>query len=248
MKVNLRKISIITSFITAFLRTFIDLRCFFNLLKTIYRRLRRHCPSIQIIYIPMFYLWLFFIFIIIFHIFVISFHLSMNSMHICPLIPFSTINNISISVSRSNFTLVFFEATCHVNPGAEKNLTGSSSYVLRHIFQNVIHTWAKNSVSLWKYKSYYSSTFFTLTFLQNLLAYLQPVSVISSNLQVKFFLKIFLWQKHLNCIKPSSKFVCSRQHLLQFVHLVLWIPSKRLLTTFDNKLAVFLVLSIKGIL
>ena len=34
--------------------------------------------------------------------------------------PFFTINNISISVKRSNFTLVFFKAACHPNSGAVK--------------------------------------------------------------------------------------------------------------------------------
>ena len=42
------------------------------------------------------------------------------------LIPFSTINNISISVKRSNFTLVFFKAACHADPGTERNFAGSS--------------------------------------------------------------------------------------------------------------------------
>ena len=35
---------------------------------------------------------------------------------------FSTINNISISVNNSNFTSVFFKATNHASPGAERNL------------------------------------------------------------------------------------------------------------------------------
>ena len=37
------------------------------------------------------------------------------------LIPFSTINNISISVNRSTFTLVFFKAASQANPGADRN-------------------------------------------------------------------------------------------------------------------------------
>ena len=48
-----------------------------------------------------------------------------------PLTPFSTINNISISVKRSNFTLVFLKAAYHANSGAEENFAGSSSYILR---------------------------------------------------------------------------------------------------------------------
>ena len=43
-----------------------------------------------------------------------------------PVIPFSTINNISISVNRSNFNLFFFKAACHANPEDGKNLAGSS--------------------------------------------------------------------------------------------------------------------------
>ena len=39
-----------------------------------------------------------------------------------PLITFSTINNMLISVKRANFTLIFFKATCHANPVAEKIL------------------------------------------------------------------------------------------------------------------------------
>ena len=34
------------------------------------------------------------------------------------MIPFSTINNILISVKISNFTLVFSNATCYANHGA----------------------------------------------------------------------------------------------------------------------------------
>ena len=36
------------------------------------------------------------------------------------LVLFCTINNIPISVNRSNFALVFFLATCHANPGTER--------------------------------------------------------------------------------------------------------------------------------
>ena len=38
--------------------------------------------------------------------------------HIPPVTPFFTINNKSISVKRSNFTLVFFKDAYHFNPGA----------------------------------------------------------------------------------------------------------------------------------
>ena len=54
-----------------------------------------------------------------------------------PLIAFSTINNKSMSVKRSNFILVVFKAACHINPGAEKN-----EQDLAHMFQ---HTYFKSS-------------------------------------------------------------------------------------------------------
>ena len=62
--------------------------------------------------------------------------------------PFSTINNISISVKKSNFTLVFFKSACHANIGAERNFKGSSSYILIHIFLNFSNTSANNNVLL----------------------------------------------------------------------------------------------------
>ena len=58
----------------------------------------------------------------------------MNKRHILPLIPFSTINNISTSVKRFNFTLVFFKSAGDANPGAERNFAGLSLYILRHNF------------------------------------------------------------------------------------------------------------------
>ena len=48
----------------------------------------------------------------------------MNGVTYFPLLSFCTINNISISVKRSNYTLIFFKAACHANPGAEKNFAG----------------------------------------------------------------------------------------------------------------------------
>ena len=38
-----------------------------------------------------------------------------------PLIPFYLINNISISVTRCNLTLVFFQDASHATPDAERN-------------------------------------------------------------------------------------------------------------------------------
>ena len=72
-------------------------------------------------------------FIIIFHAFVISFHISIKALHIPPLISFSTINNISTSV-KTNFTLVFFKAACHANPG-EVRKQAKFIYFKKHILK-----------------------------------------------------------------------------------------------------------------
>ena len=54
--------------------------------------------------------------------------------HILPLIHLSTINNIPISLSSSNFTFTsFFFKSCHPNPG-EKRKAGPSLYMSMHIF------------------------------------------------------------------------------------------------------------------
>ena len=52
-----------------------------------------------------------------------------------PLIPFSTMNNISIPVKRSNFTLVLFKATRLANPGALRKRPESNSYIHFEISQ-----------------------------------------------------------------------------------------------------------------
>ena len=83
-----------------------------------------------------------------------------------PLIPFYTTNNILVSVKRSNFTLFLFKAACHANPGAEGNYGGSSSYILRHIYQKFSDTSANNNVRLWTYISLYSPKFFISQSLQ----------------------------------------------------------------------------------
>ena len=38
----------------------------------------------------------------------------------CPLIPFSTVNNISISVNNSNFIYVFLKQACYADSGPDK--------------------------------------------------------------------------------------------------------------------------------
>ena len=53
--------------------------------------------------------------------------------HIPPLILLSIINNTSILVNRSNFTLVLNNVACHADPGAEKKWAGSSQYISRQV-------------------------------------------------------------------------------------------------------------------
>ena len=53
-----------------------------------------------------------------------------------------------MSVERSNFILVFFNAAYHANPGAETNFAGSSSHILIHIFLKFSKTSANNNVLL----------------------------------------------------------------------------------------------------
>ena len=52
-----------------------------------------------------------------------------------------------MSVTRSNFTLVFFKAACHPNQGGERNFAGSSPYVSRHMFLKSSNTSADNNIS-----------------------------------------------------------------------------------------------------
>ena len=57
----------------------------------------------------------------------LAFAYKWTALNIPPLMPFSVINNMSISVNKSNFASVFFKAACHANPGAEKIFAGSYS-------------------------------------------------------------------------------------------------------------------------
>ena len=50
------------------------------------------------------------------------------------LLYYCTINNITISVRRANFTLISFKVAYHANSGGERNFAGSSSYISTHIF------------------------------------------------------------------------------------------------------------------
>ena len=53
----------------------------------------------------------------------------------------SAVNTIPVKVNRSRFTLIFFKATCHANPGAERIRVGSS-------FQELLNISASNNVML----------------------------------------------------------------------------------------------------
>ena len=99
LDINFKKIYFMTFFIIILCKIFIKLRSFFYSFKFIYCKHLRHCPSMYIIYIL--------IFIIIFHIFMISFCISMNYITIPPLMPFSAIDSISMSVNNSIFFLSF---------------------------------------------------------------------------------------------------------------------------------------------
>ena len=67
--------------------------------------------------------------------------------HIPPLIPFAIINNTSMSINSSNFTLFY------VNPWANGNLEGSNSQIPKHIFLKFSKSSATNNVSFLGYKS-----------------------------------------------------------------------------------------------
>ena len=49
----------------------------------------------------------------------------LNVFHQVPLISFSNIDSISMSVDNSSFPSEFLKAASHANPGTERNLTGS---------------------------------------------------------------------------------------------------------------------------
>ena len=85
-------------------------------------------------------------------------HLS-TAWQIPPLIPFSTVISISVSVNNSNFTLVFLRQACNANLGADKKWAGSSLYILIHLSLKFSNTSASNNVSLLTCKSWYSPRF-----------------------------------------------------------------------------------------
>ena len=70
---------------------------------------------------------------------------------ILPLMPFSTINSISISVNNSNFISVIFKAACHAKPGAGRNFTASKLETSQHIFPKFSKTSVRINVPLLRY-------------------------------------------------------------------------------------------------
>ena len=62
------------------------------------------------------------------HKFIISFCISIYRVTITPLIPFSTINSISISVNNSYSTLVSFKAASQTTHGGELKKKFAGSY------------------------------------------------------------------------------------------------------------------------
>ena len=78
----------------------------------------------------------------------LAFYILMNSMTYSSYDTFFTINNVTILVKRSYFTLAFFKDACHDNPGMERKWTGSNSHISRHISGKFLNTSAKNNIWL----------------------------------------------------------------------------------------------------
>ena len=68
---------------------------------------------------------------------------------ILPLIPFSNIKTISISVSNSNFTWVIFKHASIANPGVVQKYAGSNLYSFKQTFLNCSNVSANWVVSDW---------------------------------------------------------------------------------------------------
>ena len=64
------------------------------------------------------------------------------------LMRFSTINNRSLLVNRSNFTLICFKAAFYANPGAERRRAGSGPYISTQIFRKFSNTSSNNNLSV----------------------------------------------------------------------------------------------------
>ena len=64
--------------------------------------------------------------------------------HIPPLIAFSIINKISVSVNSSDFIFVFFKHVCHANQGADIKWAEWSSYISINLFLKFSNISASN--------------------------------------------------------------------------------------------------------
>ena len=81
---------------------------------------------------------------------------------ISPLVPFSIIKTILISVSNSNFTLALFKQVSIANLGVVQKYAGSNSYSFKHKVLNFSNISAYCVVSDWTYKSWHSPKFLIL--------------------------------------------------------------------------------------
>ena len=117
------------------------------------------------------------------------------------LVRFSTISNISISIKRYNFTLVYFKVACNANLKVERNSPGLSFYISIRIFLKFWNTSSNNIVSLWTYRSWYYPQFLILKFLQNFM----QASVFASA-SVRY--SIFKWQTRTKTfLKEENKLI-----------------------------------------
>ena len=152
-----QKISFITIFIIAFMKSSLNWEISSTHLKPFTDKFFDIADPYKL-FVPIFKIRWFCIYIITFSVFVISSSIPRNSMTNFTSNTFSTINNISISVTRSNFILTCFIAACHANPGAERKWEVSSSYISRHILLKFLNTPVNNSVSFHSPKSFVSKS------------------------------------------------------------------------------------------
>ena len=126
--INFKKVSFISIFIVVSYKMFNKSRCIFNTFKTIYREGTFVVLLILGNYLhPLLKIQWLLIFIIIFMYLLLAFAYCWIAWHTPPLISFSNIDSISVSVTSFSFTLVFLKAVCVANHGAVRKRMGSSS-------------------------------------------------------------------------------------------------------------------------
>ena len=123
LNIDFKKISFTFLFIIVLYEIFIQFRNIFNPLRIIYWKLLHRCLTIEIIHVPIFKVWQFFILSYTFIYLLLAFTYPLIEFHIFPLIPLSIINSISLSLDNSNFTSFFVKAVCY----AERNFAASNS-------------------------------------------------------------------------------------------------------------------------